>query len=85
MERMEHNISLCVLPGKRGSYQMVPKEIEKTKHVKNLSILVEQVIRQKKKNLEFHHKCFPSLCHSIDDIVLICCALCNLLPPIFKD
>ena len=45
-ECMEHNISLCVTPGKRGSYQMVPKEIENSKRVPNLRILVEQVIRQ---------------------------------------
>ena len=45
-ECTEHNISLCVPLGKRGSYQMVPKEMEKTKRVANLRILVEQVIRQ---------------------------------------
>ena len=45
-EYMEHNISLCVPPRKRGSYQMVLKEIEKTKRVANLRILVEQVLRQ---------------------------------------
>ena len=30
-ECMKHNISLCVPPGKRDSYQMVRKKIEKIK------------------------------------------------------
>ena len=84
-ECMEHNISLFVPPGKRGSYQMVPKETEKTKRVANLRILVEQVIRQIKTFRILLQEFAISLLSSIDDIVIICCTLCNLLPPIFKD
>ena len=43
-ECMEHNISSCVPSGKRSSYQIVPKEIEKTKRIANLRVMVEQVI-----------------------------------------
>ena len=84
-ECVEHNISLCVPPRKWGSYQMVPMEIEKTKQVANLRILVEQVIRQIKTFRILSQEFGISLLSSIDDIVIICCALCNLLPPIFKD
>ena len=82
-ECMEHNISFCVPPGKRGSYQMAPKEMGKTKRVANLAIQVEQVIRQIKTFIILSQEFPISLLSSIDDIV--CCALCHLLPSIFKD
>lgn len=34
-----------VPPGRKGAAQMTPAEIKKTKHIANLCILVEQVIR----------------------------------------
>ena len=71
------NLRLYVPPGKRGSYQMLPSEITKTKRIANLRILVEQVIRQIKtfKILanEFPIKLLPKL----GDIFII--YMCSIL------
>ncbi|XP_065675752.1 uncharacterized protein LOC136091960 [Hydra vulgaris] len=84
-ECLTRNITLYVPPGKRGLYQMLPSEIKKTKQIANLRILVEQVIRQLKTFKILANELPIKLISSIDDIVLICSALCNLLPPIFAD
>ena len=81
-ECLARNISLYIPPGKRGSYQMLTHEIEKTKRIANV---VEQVITQIK-TFKILSQEFPiKLLNSIDDIFCICAALCNLLPPIFDD
>ena len=84
-ECLNRNINLYVPPGKRGTYQMLPHEVRKTKKIANKRILVEQVIRQLK-SFKILANEFPiKLINSIDDIITVCSALCNLLPPIFSD
>lgn len=50
-----------------------------------MRILVEQVIRQIKTFIILLQEFSIPLLSSVDGTVIICCALCNLLPPIFKD
>ena len=40
-ECLARRITLYVPPGKRGTYQMLPSEIKKTKRIANLRILVD--------------------------------------------
>ena len=47
-ECLSYNHSLYILLGKKGTYQIVPSELVKTKKRANTRILVEQVIRQVK-------------------------------------
>ena len=84
-ECLARNITLYVPPGKRGSYQMLPSEIHKTKRIANLRILIEQVIRQMK-GFKILAQEFPiRLLSNIDDICTVCAALVNLKQPIYDD
>ena len=84
-ECLARNITLYKPPGKRGTYQMLPHELTKTKRIGNLRILVEQVIGQLKCFKIIGQEYQISLIPHIDNIVTICAALCNMMEPIFKD
>ena len=84
-ECLWYDLSLYVPPGKRGTYQMVPSELIKTKKIANTRILVEQVIRQVKTFKMLVNELPISLIRHIDDMLVICCALVNLKPSIFRD
>ena len=84
-ECLSYDLSLYVPPGKRGTYQMVPSELIKTKKIANTRILVEQVIRQVKTFKMLVNELPISLIRHIDDMLVICCALVNLKPSIFRD
>ena len=74
-ECLSYDLSLYVPPGKRGTYQMVPSELIKTKKIANTRILVEQVIRQVKTFKMLVNELPISLIWHIDDMLVICCAL----------
>ena len=84
-ECLSYDLSLYAPPGKRGTYQMVPSELIKTKKIANTRILVEQVIRQVKTFKMLVNELPISLIRHIDDMLVICCALVNLKPSIFRD
>ena len=84
-ECLSYDLSLYAPPGKRGTYQMVPSELIKTKKIANTRILVEQVIRQVKTFKMLVNELPISLIGHIDDMLVICCALVNLKPSIFRD
>ena len=84
-ESLLYNHSLYIPQGKRGTYQMVPSELIKTKKIANTRILVEQVIRQVKTFKMLVNELPISLIRHIDDMLVICCALVNLKPSIFRD
>ena len=75
-----YNHSLYIPQGKRGTYQMVPSELIKTKKIANIHILVEQVIQQVKTLKVLANELPISIIRYIDDILIICCALVNLKP-----
>ena len=71
-------------PGRRGAFQMPKKDVQKTKEIANRCIKVEQIIKRLKCFNILKYEVPITLLHVLDDIVLICCALCNLMPPISK-
>ncbi|XP_057310232.1 uncharacterized protein LOC130648212 [Hydractinia symbiolongicarpus] len=76
-------INIIVPPGKRGQSQMTQADVRKTTKIAKLRILVEQVIsRLKKFHLIAKEVPITLLCH-LDDIIIICAALCNLKKPIY--
>ena len=69
-------------PGRRGAFQMPKKDVQKTKEIANRCIRVEQVIRRLKCFNILKYEVPVTVLHVLDDIVIICCALFNLMPPI---
>ena len=78
-------VQLHIPPGKRGQAQMSVAANVKTSRIANLRILVEQVIRRVKSFRIIKYTVPISLVSSLDKIVTVCCALCNLKKPIYKD
>ena len=77
-------ILLHLPPGKRGRAQMSTAENNKTTRVANLRILVEQVIRRLKTFRIIKYTLPIGLIPSLDKIMVVCSALCNLREPIYK-
>ena len=73
---------VVIPPGRNGACQMSKKDIQKTKDIANRRIRVEQVIRRLKCFNILKYEVPITLLHVLDDIFILCCALCNLLPPI---
>ena len=72
-------------PGRRGAFQMPNRDVQKTKEIANRHIRVEQVIRRLKCFNILKYEVPITLLHALDNIFIICCALCNLMPPISKN
>ena len=78
-ELLQRQVSLSIPPRKQGTLPMTTGDVQETSHIANVRIYVEKAIIRVKwytilaKELEI--TCL-SLC---DDIVISCCALCNLL------
>ena len=75
---------LVIPPGRRGAFQMPKKDVLITKDIANRRIRVEQVIRRIKRFNMLKYELPINLLHILDDIFIICCAFCNLMPPISK-
>lgn len=78
-------VHLHVPPGKRGQAQMSVAATNKTSRIARLRILVEQVIRRIKSFRIIKYTVPISLVPALDKILRVCCALCNLKKPIYKD
>ena len=76
---------LVIPPGRRGAFQMPKKDVLKTKEIANRWIRVEQVIRRIKTFNILKYEVPLSLTHILDDVVIICSAICNLMPAISKN
>ena len=74
--------SPCIPPSKAASMQMLPADVKKTSNIANVRIYVEQAIGRMKVFLILKHELPISLLFVGDDIVRVCCSLCNLLPPL---
>ena len=72
-------------PSRRGAAQMTPSEVWKTKHIANLRISVEQVIRRLKTFRILAMEYPINMLKLFDDVVCICGALNNLRKPIYLD
>lgn len=75
---------LHIPPGKRGQEQFTKAEVNKTKKIANLRIYVEQAIRRLKTFRIIKNELQISLLSNIDDIILVCAAICNLYKPLGK-
>ena len=76
---------LAMPPGRKGAFQMPKKDVLKTKDIANRRIQVEQVIRRIKNFNILKYEVPLSLIHIVDEVVIICSAICNLMPPISKN
>ena len=84
-ELLARNTRLVIPPGARLKSQMTFGECSKTKSVANLRIHVERAIRRIK-TFRILTTVIPiSMLHSIDDIVCVCGALCNLKPKLINE
>ena len=79
-----HHARLYIPPGRRGSAQMCKKDLKKTKEIANLRIFVEQAIRRLKCFRLIKNELPITLVQHADDIITVCGALCNLMPPLVK-
>lgn len=82
-ECAQRMINVSVPPGRRGSAQMTPAELKKTKEIANLRILVEQVIRRIKTFRILAVEYPITLLRVFDDVLGICTGLSNLRKPIY--
>ena len=74
--------SLCIPPSCAASSQMLPGDIKKTSSIANVRIFVEQAIRRVKTFNMLKNELPITLVSQADNIVKVCCSLCNLLPPL---
>lgn len=78
---------LAIPPGKRGQSQMTRRQLTQTKTIANLRIHVERAIKRIKEYniLGSAGGLSLVLVPQLDKIMTVCCALCNLLPPMVGD
>ena len=81
-ELMMKMATLCIPPSKAKSMQMLPSDVRKTSNIANVRIYVEQAIGRMKVFHILKNELPISLLPLVDDIVRVCAALCNLLPPL---
>lgn len=74
-----------VPPGRRGASQMTPAEVSKTSSIAKVRILVDQVIRRLKTFRILATELPISMLGHVDDILIVCSALCNFKDPIYTD
>ena len=71
-------MKLHIPPGRRGQEQFTKADVKKTKTIANLRIIVEQAIRHLKTFRLLKFELPISLIANVDDIVIVCAAICNL-------
>ena len=74
--------TLCIPPSCAASMQMLPSDVRKTSSIANVRIYVEQAIGRLRVFRILKYELSITLLPLVDDIVRVCCALCNLLPPL---
>ena len=76
---------LILPPGRRGALQMTPSDISKKSAIAKVRVLVEQDIRRIKAFKILATEMTISMLEKVDDIVLVCAAICNFKEPICSD
>ena len=79
---MMHMATLCIPPSCASSMQLLPCDVRETSNIANVRIYVEQAIGRLKVFLLLKNELPITLLPLADDIVRVCCSLCNLLPPL---
>ena len=72
-------------PGRSGASQMTPSEINRTSAIAKVKVLVEQVIRRLKTFQTIANEMPISLLSQVNDILIVCSALCNSKEPLYND
>ena len=75
---------IVIPPGRRGAFQMHNKDVKKTKNIANRRIRVEQVIRRIKSFNMLKYEVPIKLLHVLDEVFIVSCAICNMMPPISR-
>ena len=75
---------LHIPPRKCGQEQFSKSEVKKTKEIANLRIYVEQAIRRLKTFRLIKNELPISMLGNLDDIIIVCAAICNLYKPLCK-
>ena len=75
---------IVIPPGRRGACQMPNKDVMKMKDIANRWIHVEQVIRRIKTFNILKYEVPIKLLHVLDEVFIISCAICNMMPPISR-
>lgn len=81
---MMRGATLEIPPPSSGLEQMSRQKVKKTKKIANARIHVERAIGRMKWFAILKHVLPINLVPLMDDIIVICAGLCNLLPPLVK-
>lgn len=77
-----YQASLSIPPSVAKGQQMLSDDVAKTSKIANVRIYVEQAIGRLK-YFNILSNVMPISCVPLcDDILKVCCSLCNLLPPL---
>ena len=79
---MMHMATLCIPPSCASCMQLLPQDVTETSNLANVRIYVEQAIGRLKVFLRRENELSITLLPLADDIIHVCCAVCNLLPPL---
>ena len=79
-----HMATLCIPPSCTSSMQLLPQDVTETSNIANVRIYLKQDIGWLKVFLLLENELpiIITLVPLADDIIHVCCALCNLLPPL---
>ena len=64
---------------------MIPAEVSKTSSIAKVRVLIEQIIKRRKTLKILANELPMSLLGNVDDVMLICAALCNFKEPMYRD
>ena len=81
-ELMMRMSTLCIPQSKAAAKQMLPSDVRKRSSIANMRIYVEEAIGRMRVFHILKHELPIHLLSLADDIVRVCGALCNLLPPL---
>ena len=79
-----YQCSLAIPPSKHANLQMLTSDVQKTSLITNVRIYVEEAIRRVKDFTILKNELPISLLPLVDDMIVVCSALCNLAKPLSK-
>ena len=77
-----HQCMLCIPPSKHTNLQMTKEDFAKTSKIANVQIYEEQAIKQMEDFKKLSNELQMLMLSSADDVITVCVALTNLLPPL---
>ena len=77
-----HQCMLCIPPSKHTNLQMTKEDSAKTSKIANVQIYVEQAIKRTEDFKKLSNELQMLMLSSADDVITVCVALTNLLPPL---